>query len=455
MYYIAVFIGLVYEWACRRYPAAPKTRLAPSDNPFAAMLAPAAAALVVLFILRLTLIHHAAIDEPSPQWLLRLPIVPVYDAFAARYTEHRQAVALCLALTSVADCAALFLVYRAFEASNPQRRERTIIALACAIMAACAVTSQTLSSTDPYFYSAYAQRGFQAYGPQTSKPPCPISQADAECLQPGFPNVYGPLYTTYLEVLLRHIKPVASRIELLRVTNAFWVLLFVLLLRALHIQSPLIAVTMVNSAILMQYIGEAHNDIIAIDLILMGTILAQRQPFLTLFLVTGAALIKVPFALLGTFAFQRLAPIPRSLWAAATIMFSITISLVWGGRPYVESLLYYSRFHHFFSTYEHRAMVVVALVVIAVGIFKNRFSIAGAYTLPALGGGSAFPWYSLWALPYLQWDRSRLPFFLITLPITSFFMETPFQIPALWYALIITLTALTVHRILATRSHQS
>jgi hypothetical protein len=455
MYYIAVFIGLVYEWTCRRYPVVPKARLLPASIPFSKILAPTTAVLVVLFLVRLTLIRHAATDEPGPQWLSRLPIVPLYDSLSSRYSEHRQAVALCLALISVADCAALYLVYRAFEICAPHRREWTIVAIACAIMSASAVTAPALSSTDPYFYAAYAERGFAAYGPQKSKPPCPISQADAECLQPAFPNVYGPLYTTYLELLLQHVKPTVTRIELLRIANVLWVMLFILLLRALDIGSPLIAVATLNSAILLQYIGEAHNDVIAIDLILIGTLLAQRLPFLTALFVTGAALIKAPFVLFGAFAFQRLALIPKSLYAAATIVLSIAISFFWGGRPYLESLQYYSRFHNFFSTYEHRTIVVAALLAIAIGFFKNRFSIAGAYTLPALGGGSAFPWYTLWAIPYLQCDHPKLPFFIITLPITSFLMETPFQISALWYAVILTLTALAIHRILASRYAQS
>lgn len=455
MYYISVFIRLVYEWAYRRYPAVPKARLLPARIPFSKISAPATALLVVLFLIRLTLIRHAATDEPGPQWLSRLPIVPIYDSLSSRYSEHRQAVALCLALISVADCAALYLIYRAFEICAPRRREWAIVAIACVIMSASAVTAPALSSTDPYFYAAYAERGFTAYGPQKSKPPCPISQADAECLQPAFPNVYGPLYTTYLELLLKHVKPTVTRIELLRITNILWVMLFILLLRALEIGYPLIAVAMLNSAILLQYIGEAHNDVIAIDFILFGTLFAQRLPFLTAFLVTGAALIKIPFALCGAFAFQRLALIPRSLYAAATIILSIAMSFFWGGRPYLESLQYYSRFHNFFSTYEHRAIVVAALLAIAVGFFKNRFSIGGAYTLPALGGGSPFPWYILWAIPYLQCDRSKLPFFIITLPITSFLMETPFQIPALWCAVILTLSVLTIRRILVKRNPQS
>jgi hypothetical protein len=423
-----------------------------NNGKFVEMLFPATASIVVLFLLRLALIHHAAIDERAPQWLLHLPITPIYDSSSLRYTTYRQEIAFCLALISVACCIALFIVYRTLEERAPQRREWIFFSIACAIMSVSAVAAPSLASTDPYFYAAYGELGFQAYGSRQLQLPCPISQADPECMRPAFPNVYGPLYTTYLEALLRHIKPIFFRIELLRISNAVWVLIFFLLLRALNVESSLIAIATLNSAILMEYIADAHNDVIAIDLILIGALLVRRLPFLTLLLVTGAALIKLPFVLFGAFAFQRLAVFTRSAWATATIIASVMLSLLWGGETYIEALSYYNQFHNFFSTFEHRAIALAALIVMVIGFVGNRFGLAGAYTLPALGGGSAFPWYSLWAIPYLlQTSRSNLAFFFITLPMTSFLMETPFLIPALWCVVILALTGAVVRRILTAR----
>jgi len=481
MYYVVVFLGLFYEWTRHRYPAeqsrnsdrdlgscrskAPHCSARPLAAPlctdffvglldrykglFTKTFLPATASIVILFLLRLALVHYAAVDDRAPQWLLHLPIVPLYDSPSLRYTTYRQSIALCLALIGVASCIALFLLYRAFEARAPQRREWAILSISCAIMSVSAIAAPALSSTDPYFYSAYGERGFRTYGSREILLPCPIPHADPNCMRPTLPNVYGPLYTTYLETLLRHIKSTLFRIEALRISNVLWVSLFILLLRALNLGSPLIAISMINPAILTQYIGEAHNDIIAVDLLLLGSILVKRFPFVSLIFVTSAALIKLPFALFGAFAFQSLPIFTRSAWAAATIVLSLALSFLWGKQAYVESLLYYIKFHQFSLTFEHRAIALAGLVVIAFGFFKNRFSIAGAYTLPALAGGSAFPWYSLWAIPYLlQANRSKLAFFLITLPMTSFLMETPFQIPALWCAVILILTAVVIRRIL-------
>ena len=450
MYYLAVLCCLLIEAVRIRHGRG--SLYAPRyPNWGLRGIAAAAAACVVLFAARLALVYVASRDTRAPHWLASLPIIAVFDYQGFWWDPHRALLGAGVGLAAAGCSFALYVLYGSLRARAFTGAARLIVVVAAVVLSLAALVAPAMGTTDPYLYAAYGELGLHAYGPQPIAAPCMDASLGDWCAQPTLPALYGPLYLTYVHVLLHAGGPLLLRIELLRLTNLGWVALFLILLRALDVDWPLVALAALNSAIFAQYVADAHNDILAVDATLAGLVAARRHPVLGLICGAIAALLKLPFALLASVIFLRAPLKERLVWTAATLGVALVLTLAWAGSPYLESVAY-SRVHYpFFSSLAHNTAAISAFFFLFAALLRRRISLLGAYFIPTLGARSAYPWYALWSIPYILWDRDRLALFLIGLPLTSFLMETPFQLPLLWAVIMITLLGLCLRELVLPR----
>jgi hypothetical protein len=433
MYYILVFLGLAYERLFERRHGARALRLpgffaASRIYENIAALVLCVGCLVALFGLRLVLVYQAAHDPGTPQ--SHVPVPAVYDSPAFWSETYRRNISIVLACVSIASSISLYVLYRCLAARGPRRVDRVVVASAFGLLAIGALLAPAFGSGDPYLYAAYAKLGLHAYAPH------------AWSERQVMPSLYGPLYLTYLQMLLGHVESAGRSLEILRLTNAAWVMLLVFFLFRLGVAFPILALAMLNPVLWAQYVEDAHNDVIGVTLILAAAFAARKVPAVALFLCAAAGLIKLPFALIGSLAFLALPGRSRLGWAAATPLFSGLASFLWGGRAYVDSFLAFSKNPQFFTSPEQRCIVGISIALIFWAVIRGDVKLSGAYAFPAMGGASAHSWYTFWALPYLVRDTPKLTAFLIFLPMSSFIIETPFQIPFLATGLVCGMTVL-------------
>jgi len=450
MYYILVFLGL----ACERIFEQRHGVRTPYDRPACSRiydsigtLVLCVASLVLLFTLRLALLDQAAHDPGIPQSHPLPAILAAADSPVLWSEPYRERISITLAFVAIASSIALYMLHRSLVARGIKPVDTVIIVSACGIIAIEALLAPALAADDPYLYAAYGELGLHAYATHSLSVPCPDLQA--ACEQRVMPSLYGPLYLSYLHILLKNGGSIASRIELLRLSNAAWLIVSFLILYRLGVTFPTLALAALNPTLWGEYVGDAHNDIIPAALIMAAALIARRRPPLALLLSIAASLIKLPFILIGTLSFLSLSGRRRLGWTAATLILSIVASLLWGGRAYIDSLRSYSQVNTLHI--EQSFIAVVAIVLLALAFISRNIRLFGAYALPAFGGSLAHSWYVCWALPYLIWDRPKLTTFLIFLPMTSFILETPFQIPHLPIVLVCATTAFLLALLLRER----
>jgi hypothetical protein len=446
MYYLA-FLCCLLLWRLRTRRGG-SGQLAPTFHNWGLRgVIAATVASVSLFAARLALVYLADIDPRAPQWLRQLPIVAIRDQHSYWYDPYRQLLAAGIGVAAFGSSVALYVLYGSLQAPSRRAPGYAIVIVAGLLMALEALAAPGLGSTDPYLYAVYGEVGLHSYGSQPLHVPCAASPAAVWCSGPKLPALYGPLYLVYVHALLHAGGPVVRRIELLRLSNLGWFAVLLVLLRALRIPGPIIALAALNPLILAQYVGDAHNDIIPIDATLLGIAAARRYPAFGFVCGLAAGLLKLPFALLVSVVFLRLPLKQRLMWSIATVMSAIVLTLAWGGLPYLQSVAYYREYYPFFASVAQRCVVFAALGFLLFALLRRRISLLGAYAIPALGAGSTYPWYALWSLPYMQWEPAQCALYFIALPATGFLMETPFQMPLLWAVLILALALAAIREL--------
>lgn len=205
MYYILVFLGLAYERLFERRRGARAVHI---PGLFAAfriyenvgMLVLCVGCLIALFGLRLVLVYQAAHDPGAPQ--SHVPIPAVYDSPAFWTETYRRNISIALACVSIASSISLYVLYRCLAARGPKRVDSIVVASTFGILAISALLAPALGSGDPYLYAAYAKLGLHAYEPH------------AWSEQQVMPSLYGPLFLTYLQMLLGHVESAGRSIEI-------------------------------------------------------------------------------------------------------------------------------------------------------------------------------------------------------------------------------------------------
>jgi hypothetical protein len=422
MYFGIFFLGLIWE-GLRRFV----WRLdAPSEvqrTPRAWVGVVTAFALAVAFSAQLAVIDYMGMHQiASPCWL-HLPMPVVADLTEDSGGPAQIVPSFLLVALALIQSALLAVLFGALRTQPSRKVAWTVAAVAVATLTA-AVLAPALTSPDPFLYLMYAKLGFGAFAPAphaVSLPELPLAQW---CTQRVLPSAYGPGFILYIQALVGWLHSPVAAVTLMRVANAGWFILLLWLLRAAGLSPALLAVTALNPALLFQYVANPHNDIIACTFVVAAIVIAQRSVLAGSLLVICAALVKLPFALVGCLIFVRLrSSSVRVAAAAATIAAAVGISYVLAGPKYFAGLSFYS--HLLAADADGFAWLAALVAIGAVGaaLFWRRFIFVAAYAFPALPIVELAPWYAIWSLPYALMERTSLDRFLVLMPLMLMLME--------------------------------
>jgi hypothetical protein len=371
------------------------------------------ASLVVTYAGQIALLRYAATHfSPLPQWRLAMPIPVVFlgiddaDAVSAGFL-------FCGALQSYA----LLALYRA-------RPSRALVACGAGILLAMSFCAPVLSSFDPYGYVHNALLGIRSYLPPATPFPGEYHVIDLWFGRPTA-TLYGPLWLAIVRIVTIAAPTLLTKLLALRAFNLALYAVLIVLIRALGLPRRTSVVIALNPGLMFQVVANAHNDIIAIDLIVAAAALARRFPAAAFGTIAVAGLVKLPFAVLGLPVLSAVHSRPlRYAGCAAAIIATLLGSWFGGGAAYAHALT-----AHAFVSHEqnilHLVPILAALAALAVAVLGGRRLMNAVWIIPSLGAFGnpfLFPWYLTWSIPYALRSRRIIGFLLVAFPFVSALM---------------------------------
>jgi hypothetical protein len=424
MYFIAYFLLQAWEVSRSRFPLRKGKVCSISLSPPVWSIPWIMFTMFMLFTMQLTTVafmaHH---QNASPCWL-RLPIPAVSDLQANNGNPAQSMPGFILVVIAMMQTCLLLLLHLA-QCNAADRRLTILSYVICAAMIIEAIIAPAMTSSDAYYYLAYAKLGFASYSAQPQLLPVHAPPFTDWCIHSLAPSAYGPAFIAYLQLVLAVPHAPIAQLLTLRALNALWFLALLALLRCAGASSDILLISALNPVLLFQYIANPHNDIIAVVLTVFGMVTIAFSPIISALAVIGAASVKLSFALIGALVFTRLSSAWKRLGAAAcTFFLAIFCSYLFAGPTYFASFAYYA---HSLSSHTNFLQYIVAVIAVAasfLALLSNRYGFTGLYALPTLRVQTLFPWYALWSLPYALCEKRLLPPFFILMPIVSVLMET-------------------------------
>jgi hypothetical protein len=368
------------------------------------------AALVATYAAQLAAVRYGATHLLTPSaWREAMPIPVLF--IDARHVDALSAVYLfCGALQSYA----LLALYRA-------RPSRAFVAGGAAALLAMSFAAPAFASFDPYGYVHNALLGLQAYSP-----PATPFQGEYRVIDLWFgkptATLYGPLWLAIVRLVTGAMPTLLAKLLALRAFNLVLYVVLLLLLRALGLPRRIVVAAALNPALMMQFVANAHNDVIAVDLIAGAAILARRYPAAAVGTIAIAGLVKLPYVLLGlpVLAAVRSKGL-RYAGCAAAIGVALAGSWLGGGAAYARALTNHGFASHVQNEW-HLVPVLIAVAAIVVAVAGGRRLIGALWMIPSIGAfGSPilFPWYLTWSFPYALARRRIAGFLLVAFPFVS------------------------------------
>jgi hypothetical protein len=427
MYFGAFLLGLIREILRKRREPAASAPTPPFATPACPFIIPLALiGVLMLFAAQLWTIAFMAAHQPGASCWSRLAIPVVADVGEDSGGPALIVPSFLLVAYAFAQAALLWLIYATLRAITPNRALRLWLGCACAAGFAQAIFAPAMTSPDVYSYIAYAKLGLASYaaGPHVVSPEyLPVPNW---CERGILPAAYGPAFIFYIKMLfaLPHGSPVAN-ILLLRASNAAWFALLLCFLRAAGASEATVAVAALNPAPLFQYVANAHNDVIAVALALGGIVLITRSTIAACLAYIAAALVKLPFIIIGAVMFTQLpSAIKRFSTIALSTLAALVLSYATAGPQYFAGLSYYNRLLK--SGVDPLQYIAVAVVLWATfsALMQHRYNHISLYAFPALSVQTLMPWYAVWSLPYAVRESKHLASYLISMPLMLMLMET-------------------------------
>lgn len=385
--------------------------------------------------------HFTLADSRALPYPLRSPRLD------PRGADH--AADLALAGTESALLVALAVLLRRIRGLP---RVARAVALAGGIaLAAEALLARTVGSADVYAYVAYAKLGIAAsYAPVAGALPTGFRAIDAFWGDPIVASVYGPLWYA-LQHAVSGGADLGGAVVGTRLLGLVSVVAFVALLLRSSLPKRVAALACVNPALYLQYVVNAHNDLIGVDLALAAIVLGETAPFVAVAFVTLAGLVKAPFVLFALIAFRGQPPARRALYAAWTIALVLAGSYVFGGSTYLHDLVQRGARDHVGAV---APRVVTALIFIlgALGlagvaaVAVTGRSIRGlAFALAEAGFSTPQAWYFGWGFPLAALDTWTLEAMLVTFPFVAGLLDRSYSYAlypvGLAFLLVVAITA--------------
>ncbi len=412
-------VWLVVRWRCG---AAEWPKIAGSR--FTWLMPACALSSLALFVVELGIVEFEARYQVASACWLHLPI-PVVGDFDRRSGGQAMLVpSALLALCAIAQALVLACMYTASAQRQLSVLERRFIGAAFACGIAAAVLSPAMTSSDAYYYISYAKVGLASFVAAPHAIAIPDFALRARCVDLLLPSAYGPAFVIYARALLVAVHQPIAAIVVLRATNLVWLLGTIALLRRMGLAPSVVALFALNPVVLLEYVTNAHNDIIPLCLIVAAMVLDGSLALVSTLLITVAGLVKLPFLAVGALAFAAQSSLrERVLLVVMSTTLALVSSYLWAGPVYFKGLAWYHALYAASGDRDIVTLTLIALVSVGFAVANRMYNGAGAFAFPGLALSPLRPWYGAWGLPYALREQRHLPLFLVLLPISAFLMS--------------------------------
>jgi len=237
----------------------------------------------------------------------------------------------------IGETAALAIVALLLRRTAPRALAFGAAGIAAAALAAIALAARTLGSGDVYAYVAYARLGLRgSYAPTVVALPPAYAAVTHVWGSPVGASVYGPAWYTLQHAVSGSSASLGGAVLATRWLGLASVLGFVALVAARGLPRRAAVLALANPALYANFVIDAHNDLIGIDLAIAAMLVATRMPLAAVALVTLAGLVKLPFAIFALIAFPKRPLRERIAYAALVVALVLTLSYAFGGAPYLQ-----------------------------------------------------------------------------------------------------------------------
>jgi len=326
------------------------------------------------------------------------------------------------------ETAVLALLALSLRKTTPRALACAAAGVAAAALAAVALVARTLGSGDVYAYVAYARLGLRgSYAPTVaSLPPAYLAVAHVWG-SPIVASVYGPAWYALQQAVSGTSTTLGGAVVATRWLGLGSVLVFVALLSAGRLPRRVGILALANPALYANFVIDAHNDLIGIDLVVAAMLVATRVPLGAVALVTLAGLVKLPFAIFALVAFLDRPLRERSACAALSFALVLVASYGLGGAPYVLDVLQRGTREHAQAISLSQLLVFGIAAVAALALlyaFATKRTVRGlAYAMIELGFSTPWSWYYAWGFPYAVLDAWSIETMLVAYPLASALLD--------------------------------
>ncbi|MBC5809383.1 MAG: hypothetical protein GIW95_00780 [Candidatus Eremiobacteraeota bacterium] len=416
--------GLQYRGGARAWPRLRTLRVSTRGAAFAALT------LVGAYGLQLALFdYQSSHDGSRAGWFAAFPFHFVDDAYPFG-PLHRWLSFEALGLVA-AQTVALFALVSAAVSPARTRGVRVILCAAAAVLAGLSLWSPVVTSGDVFGYVGIGMLGAHPFDR-------PLhffhgQYATVFAHYPIRPTIYGPVWVGFNAAIVALAPTFWTKIFALRVLGALLIVATGALASALGSGRAVRWAIFLNPMLWLQFVVNAHNDLLAVALALGGLLALRRKlPWLAIVLVAAAGLVKLPFlaVALVVFAFTG-NPRRRLAYAAAAVALCLAASWLIGGAPYLEGLLFSARSREHgvgvLTTLAKLAAAALALAATALALFRQRFSHVAGWLYPALTP-LLFPWYFVWTAAYALIGATYALETLLALPLAGVLGDSVFAL---------------------------
>ena len=416
--YIAALLLVAWELAVRRGLFGGLRFSLPRVS--AQFVLPAGLLLLVAFAAQLGLVdYQAQHDGWRPAWFALSPYH--LDADVLGVGPAHRLISFGSLLLALLQTALLVVVVAGIAQAPPKSIARKVPFLIAAGFALLALSAPALTSMDVLGYVGLGMLGSHAY----AAPPGFFHDGYARLFHewPLRPTIYGPLWVGLNAAVVAFGTTFAAKILALRIFGALLIAAMFVLARALGAGRATQWAIALNPMLWFQFVSNAHNDALAIVLVL-GAVLAvvRRYPWIAVVLIAAAGLVKLPFLVFGAIVFVRTGRLGAIAYTAAAVLGCIGISAMFGGHEYLNALL---------ATAHERGVdwrpevslakgivVAVALGATAAALLTGRVSGFAGWLYTGLAP-VLFPWYLAWMIAYAAAIGTGILEALIALPVLA------------------------------------
>jgi hypothetical protein len=312
------------------------------------------------------------------------------------------------------------------------RNARPLVAITLCVAACVAVTALRapyLTSNDVYAYIGYAklQSSTDAYAPPNAPLPAGFRVINEIWQRPLIPAAYGPLDLAIYRLALHRQTTLSGALFAARCVGLAGIIALAALTFALTRRVAFVPLVLLNPGLYQHSVIDAHNDIIAVDAVVLATLVAARSPLAGAIVAALSGAVKVNFALVGpALAGSGLRARGRVTILAGGAAGALLLSALAGGQPYVHALGTVARAYApqhgsiggIVGSVTHGGLALFGLAALALTVAGGPAPWSFAWSLCGLAA-AVYPGYLIWGLPYALRDVDGARLFLAILPLPS------------------------------------